>query len=111
MNASDVVGSVIDGTYYCPTCAPSDGGEPVFHDQETDSPSHCEVCDELIQETFTKHAINMMLDRMEDYLTKREGRKEILHQWAAGLEGYELDMAQEKVRDLCFWATSNPREV
>jgi hypothetical protein len=86
MNATDVIGWIVDNTYYCTSCSPTNDtnehATPIFGDSETDSFSHCADCEELIPETLTSDGWKDVEERFERYLWQRAGRPEILKQWA-----------------------------
>lgn len=47
MNSADVIGYVYDGEVNCPDCQmgpDQDGTDPIFADQESDTPMHCSAC-------------------------------------------------------------------
>lgn len=112
MNATDVIGWVVDGEHYCDNCTPTkdennNDVQPIFAESETDSFSHCCVCEELIPENLTVAGMDAVLRKMEAYLIHREGRPEILHQWAERVAGQfgASEQPDEQTRALCFRAT------
>ena len=69
MKDYDVIGYAVEATIYCVDCAPRRGRSPIFASSETDTPSHCDTCAELIEETPTSDA----------YLYVREAVAEAIH--------------------------------
>jgi hypothetical protein len=90
MNAADVIGYIVSGTYYCPDCTPSTGDDasPIFADSETDSFSHCAECEDLIPEALTEEGREEALEALRAYLVSRSGRAVIVRQWAEELKDY-----------------------
>lgn len=48
----------------------------------SDTPTHCEWCEALIEHPLTPHGQAYVAERIVDLLTNRSGRKEIIGQWA-----------------------------
>jgi hypothetical protein len=102
MNATDVIGWIVDGTYYCPSCSPTNDtnehATPIFGDSETDSFSHCADCEELIPENLTDHGWKDLVEAAVDYLVKRRGRAEIQWQWFEHVKTWATgDAADDKI--------------
>jgi hypothetical protein len=99
MNATDVIGWIVDDTYFCPACTPSTDENviPIFGDSETDSFAHCATCEELIPEVLTAEGIDRVMEDFEEWLEVRYGRPEILAQWAEHLTGAGADEVQDHI--------------
>jgi len=90
MNSADVIGYVKDGTILCPECSQVHGwiadGEsyPMFADSESDSPCHCERCEELIPGLLTSVGMTGVHAAFRNFLRShgKDGRLEILTEWA-----------------------------
>lgn len=116
MNATDVIGWIVDGDYYCVNCTPTNeedrtkdicagGSAPIFCGSETDSFSHCEVCEELIPEVLTSEGWASVVLSLRGFLLERRGRPEILHQWAKHLDGSSTDPEEREMISLARLAT------
>lgn len=107
MNAFDVIGYIVDGEYRCPSCNYDADGQPIFADSDTDSFSHCATCEELIPEVLTETGVEYTISHMEQFLTRREGRPEILRQWAEHMKeaGSTAFAAEDTVVRLTLEAT------
>lgn len=94
MNAVDVLGFVSPYlSIVCVDCAPpeaftSDEWSPIFAESETDCPSHCAECEALIPENLTSDGVRYVREHLRRFLRThgREGRAEILSEWAATFE-------------------------
>ena len=86
MNASDVIGYVDTengGPAVCDSCATADEARawsPIFADSETDSPTHCERCEDLIPEALTGDGARYVADALIDGM-RGDGRPCVLRQW------------------------------
>lgn len=80
MNASDVIGYVVDEcSLICADCL-ADGeadDSPIFPGSETDSPNHCERCGELLPETLTTEGQRYVRERV----WRGDGDPEVLAEW------------------------------
>jgi hypothetical protein len=92
----DPIGYVVDASIFCPACARRTDS-PIFEGSETDRPSHCEECEELIPESLTGDGVRYVLDALDDVRNGRGGRLEIVAAWAELLRWYGLDR-RERVR-------------
>lgn len=106
MNATDIVGWIFNGEYFCCDCSPTNdegesSGQPIFADSETDCPNHCCSCEELIKEVLTSAGVDYVAEKFQDFLIKRDGRADILRQWTEEYKGCWANYEQgERVRDL-----------
>ncbi len=86
MNAMDVIGYMDAGCTLCADCGSDDereGMTAVFCTDETDSPSHCDRCEDLIHESLTTDGERGVCASVQAALEGRGGRKCILRQWIA----------------------------
>jgi hypothetical protein len=102
---ADVIGYVLDSTYYCKDCCPDSDAPPVYPETETDSWQHCAVCDALVEQKLNSDGVIEVLFRLERYLITRHGRPECLRQEALAMEGYLLNPADARVVSLAKDAT------
>jgi Fe-S-cluster-containing dehydrogenase component len=102
MKSTDVVAwvDVANQEIYCANCSPSNEFAPIFADTETDSPTHCTVCDELIDQNYTDACIEYMTNRMAAWLVRGEGKKEIIEMWAYKVDELYLGPVEQTVVDL-----------
>lgn len=99
MHACDVIGYVDTengGPIVCPGCATDaerderTGWAPIFGDAETDTPNHCERCEDLIPETWTEHGWRSVVATLVDALQGTAGRLCILRQWYDYADAWSL---------------------
>jgi uncharacterized Zn finger protein len=105
MNAADVIGYVVKGDYFCPTCTPATEGDDViaiFGDSETDSFSHCSECEDLIPESLTSEGIERVIESFRDFLVSRRGRAEILSMWIEQVKVYSLESDEMVIVDVTW---------
>jgi hypothetical protein len=104
MNAADVIGWIVEDTYYCTSCTPTNDenehAHPIFGDSETDSFSHCSECDELIPENLTDHGWKDLLETAEHFLVAREGNVDVQRQWHEHVKGWTTGDSDDKVIEL-----------
>ena len=99
MNASDVVGYAYEASMYCTDCitavvpnpnADDSDASPVFADSETDSPSHCTTCGELIEENLTTEGYAYVAEEVWDHVLSggKTGSADVLRTWMDYYRGH-----------------------
>jgi hypothetical protein len=102
VNAVDVVGWVdTEGQeIYCANCTPSNEFAPIFADNSTDSPQHCCVCDELIDQAYSDECIEYMINKLADWLVKGTGVEEVIEQWADKVDQLHVEDVEQTIVSL-----------